>query len=314
MVYVIFSGTSSDVSLPVEPVPEGLDWDLWLGPAPTRPFNGLYHRYGRPPHVVPWHFCRDFGGGESDQQHGPRIRRGAVGLGMDESGPVEVIPPETGKVPSLTYKYANGVPLQVVDGRLDPAKHLIPKGWDPPRGSRTSGPSLSAKTAGSTSAGGVSWRLFPKKSLSNRAPGPSLNVRWPIITRIGFSASVLVSGRRATWPWAAGRPSFPISAASPIGPAAHFSGTPSRKSSSAMRRRTGFDGGRSASRGESDTIPLSPKENDMMTREPTITRRTLLRRVAGAAVPMAAAPYVITSTAWAPKAGPRPASGLPWAR
>ncbi len=25
-----------------EPVPEGLDWDLWLGPAPERPFNHAY--------------------------------------------------------------------------------------------------------------------------------------------------------------------------------------------------------------------------------------------------------------------------------
>ncbi|NLN92009.1 MAG: Gfo/Idh/MocA family oxidoreductase [Candidatus Hydrogenedens sp.] len=27
---------------PAEPVPEGIDWDLWLGPAPWREFNGLY--------------------------------------------------------------------------------------------------------------------------------------------------------------------------------------------------------------------------------------------------------------------------------
>src|SRR5262249_52235683 len=25
-----------------QPVPEGLDWDLWLGPAPSRPFNNVY--------------------------------------------------------------------------------------------------------------------------------------------------------------------------------------------------------------------------------------------------------------------------------
>jgi predicted dehydrogenase len=40
-----------------EPVPEGLDWDLWLGPAPARPFNGVY---------VPgpkWYRWWDFGNG-----------------------------------------------------------------------------------------------------------------------------------------------------------------------------------------------------------------------------------------------------------
>ncbi len=38
------------------PVPPGLDWDLWLGPAPERPYHPCY---------LPrqWHFCWDFGGG-----------------------------------------------------------------------------------------------------------------------------------------------------------------------------------------------------------------------------------------------------------
>ena len=40
-----------------EPVPPGLDWDLWLGPAPARPFNSVY---------VPgpkWYRWWDFGNG-----------------------------------------------------------------------------------------------------------------------------------------------------------------------------------------------------------------------------------------------------------
>ena len=43
---------------------------------------------------------------------------------------MEIIPPETGLVPSLTYRYSNGVLLQV-EWKLDPAKHAIPRGWDP---------------------------------------------------------------------------------------------------------------------------------------------------------------------------------------
>ncbi len=41
----------------VDPVPAGLDWDLWLGPAPARPFNNVY---------VPgpkWYRWWDFGNG-----------------------------------------------------------------------------------------------------------------------------------------------------------------------------------------------------------------------------------------------------------
>ena len=129
IVYVCFPGTSGAVNLPAEPVPEGLDWDLWLGPSPWRPFNNRFHHYQQPRHVVPWHFCRDFGGGNltSNAVHAFDVVQ--WGLGMDDSGPVEVIPPETGQYPSLTYKYANGVLLQV-DWKLDKGKHFVPEGWD----------------------------------------------------------------------------------------------------------------------------------------------------------------------------------------
>ncbi len=36
------------------PVPEGLDWDLWLGPAPERPYHPAYHPWR-------WRDWRDFG-------------------------------------------------------------------------------------------------------------------------------------------------------------------------------------------------------------------------------------------------------------
>jgi len=128
-VYVTFPGTSWDVNLPPEPVPEGLDWDLWLGPAPWRPFNSRFHHYGPPPFVIPWYFCRDFSGGNltSNTVHAFDVVQ--WGLGMDGSGPVEIIPPETGDVPCLTYRYANGVILQV-DQKLDKKKHHVPEGWN----------------------------------------------------------------------------------------------------------------------------------------------------------------------------------------
>jgi len=129
-VYVIAPGTSIEVNLPAEPVPESLDWDLWLGPAPWRPFNHRFHYLGRPLNVVPWDFCRDFGGGAltSGVVHAFDVVQ--WGLGMDQAGPVEVVPPETGLYPSLTYKYPNGVLVHVVGGRLERTKHAIPKGWD----------------------------------------------------------------------------------------------------------------------------------------------------------------------------------------
>jgi predicted dehydrogenase len=40
-----------------QPVPEGLDWDLWLGPAPARPFNSVYFPGPK------WYRWWDFGNG-----------------------------------------------------------------------------------------------------------------------------------------------------------------------------------------------------------------------------------------------------------
>ena len=37
-------------------VPPGLDWDLWIGPAPMRPFHPTYHPFG-------WRAWQDFGAG-----------------------------------------------------------------------------------------------------------------------------------------------------------------------------------------------------------------------------------------------------------
>ncbi len=130
VVYVGHPGTNDYVNLPPEPVPDGLDWDLWLGPAPWRPFNGRLHRYGKPPGVVPWSFCRDLGGGNLTNNTVHAFDVVQWGLDRDAGGPVEIIPPETGEVPSLTYKYADGVLLQV-DWRIEPGKHAVPKGWDP---------------------------------------------------------------------------------------------------------------------------------------------------------------------------------------
>jgi len=118
-----------EVNLPPEEAPAGLDWDLWLGPAPWRPFHSRFHKYGKPERVVPWYFYRDFSAGNltTNAVHNFDVVQWA--LGMDESGPVEITAPETGLVPSLTYRYANGVLLQV-DWKLDPKKHFVPQGWD----------------------------------------------------------------------------------------------------------------------------------------------------------------------------------------
>ena len=104
-----------DFALPGEPTPEGLDWDLWLGPAQKRPYNPLYH-INPIPGVVPWSFCSDFGVASSTWYHSHSADVLQYSLGYETSGPVELIHPADGEFPTLTYRYANGVTLHLVEG------------------------------------------------------------------------------------------------------------------------------------------------------------------------------------------------------
>ena len=130
-IYTVHNHASDYVDLPAEPTPESMEWNFWCGPSPWRPFNHRLHYLGQPLNVVPWSFHRDYGSGGlgSGGVHAFDVVQWA--LGCDQSGPVEIIPPENGHAPSLTFKYPGGIPMYVVDGRLDPKKHDIPPGWDP---------------------------------------------------------------------------------------------------------------------------------------------------------------------------------------
>ena len=103
-----------DAALPVESVPEGLDWNLWVGPAPWRPYNRLYHRNPRPG-VVPWAFCDGFGAASVTWHHSHSADVVQYALGVETSGPVEISHPSSGEYPTLTCKYANGTLLHLVD-------------------------------------------------------------------------------------------------------------------------------------------------------------------------------------------------------
>ena len=101
-------------ALAAEPVPEGLDWDLWVGPAPWQPYNSAYHR-NPIPGVVPWAFHEDFGAGAVTWYHSHAADVIQYALGEEKSGPVEIIHPSSGTYPTLTYRYANGALLHHVD-------------------------------------------------------------------------------------------------------------------------------------------------------------------------------------------------------
>jgi predicted dehydrogenase len=94
-------GPSSDRDEPPEPVPPGLDWDLWLGPAPKRSFS--------PKILTGWRAYKDFSGGGFTDMGAHHFDIAQWALDMDHSGPVEILPPNGRDVRRLTYVYANGV-------------------------------------------------------------------------------------------------------------------------------------------------------------------------------------------------------------
>ena len=103
-----------DFALPAEPVPDGLDWDLWVGPAPWREYNRLYHT-NLARDLVPWSFCEDFGAASVTWHHSHSADVIQYALGVENSGPVEILHPSDGEYPTLTYRYDNGTLLHLVD-------------------------------------------------------------------------------------------------------------------------------------------------------------------------------------------------------
>jgi len=103
--------------LPGQPVPEGLDWDMWLGPAPWRTYNydiAPDLKYDGWPN---WRSYRDYAGGMMTDWGAHHFDIAQWGLGMDETGPVEIWPPDGKDHERLTYRYANGVTMYHGGGR-----------------------------------------------------------------------------------------------------------------------------------------------------------------------------------------------------
>jgi predicted dehydrogenase len=109
-VNVNVGGPSTDSwALPGEPIPEKLDWDMWLGPAPYRSYNTVLAPGPNFNSFPNWRGYRDYSGGGMTDWGAHHFDIAQWGLGMDDTGPVEIAPPNGKDVERLTYKYANGI-------------------------------------------------------------------------------------------------------------------------------------------------------------------------------------------------------------
>ena len=125
------TGGGTDVK-GVQKPPEGLDWDLWLGPAPYVPYRGVVHWN--------WRWILDYSGGQLTDWAGHHIDIAQWGMGWDRTGPVEIEGagnyPNEGlyNVPSeykFTCKYADGIVMTVANNKhlTQGAKWYGETGW-----------------------------------------------------------------------------------------------------------------------------------------------------------------------------------------
>ena len=107
-VYVAVGGPSRPCDLGEEEMEPGLDWDMWLGQAPMRPYNSVLSPRGVHSFFPNWRSYMEYSGGGMTDWGAHHFDIAQWGLGMDESGPIEILPPNGADIKRLTYKYASG--------------------------------------------------------------------------------------------------------------------------------------------------------------------------------------------------------------
>jgi len=116
----------------VQPVPPGVDWDWWLGPAPWVPYRGVLHWN--------WRWMMDYSGGQLTDWAGHHIDIAHWGMDTEHTGPVEIegkgVYPKDGiyNTPTeyrFTCKYANGMVMTVANNKQIPqgTKWYGDNGW-----------------------------------------------------------------------------------------------------------------------------------------------------------------------------------------
>lgn len=110
-VFVNVGGPPVPCDLPGEPIPKGTQWDLWLGPAAYRDYNSILCPEEIHSHFPAFRKYSEFAGGALADIGAHHFDIVQWALGMDDTGPVSITPPEDGSTKNLVFKYANGIKL-----------------------------------------------------------------------------------------------------------------------------------------------------------------------------------------------------------
>lgn len=94
------------LGLSEEPIPKGLDWNLWTGPAALHPYNRQLQE--RMEGYQGWAQWWDYSGGDVTLHGAHAADQIQYTLGKDDTGPVEIWPTSEGLDAEVTMKYADG--------------------------------------------------------------------------------------------------------------------------------------------------------------------------------------------------------------
>jgi len=98
-----------------EPVPEYLNWEEWVGPAPLLPYNSVFSPPVEQDIYPNWRLYKEYGGGMVSDWGAHMFDIAQWGLGMDKTGPVKFLPPEGSAMKGLVMVYENGVQVKHQD-------------------------------------------------------------------------------------------------------------------------------------------------------------------------------------------------------
>lgn len=103
-------GPGKPCNLPEEAAEPGLDWDMWLGPAPMRPYNSELAPRGVHKGFPNWRAYWEYGGGMVTDWGAHHFDICQWGLGEDDRGPLEIIPSTDPKAQhGVKLKYTGGI-------------------------------------------------------------------------------------------------------------------------------------------------------------------------------------------------------------
>lgn len=206
-VHVTNNRTSRDWQLPGEPLPEGLDWDMWLGPSAEYPYHSKIFSASRQRDGFGWMAFKPWSGGmmTSWGAHGMDIMQ--WGLGMDASGPLAVEPLGEGLTCPLQYTYPNEVIVKLDQapqggaifvgehGKVTVACGMVT--WDPPELGHGAPESIKSLFPGATAP--IHTRQWLRCVRSRQVPSCDVEVGHRTATACHLGNIARWLGRKVQW-------------------------------------------------------------------------------------------------------------------